>query len=184
MSLSNLMPEKDKTIQSHRKHIYVEFARFFMAYMEAKEFLKNGHLLDSYNSVHQSLHHWARLAVIEVGERPELTVWEQLKTIDPSVYKLYEELATSQEPLDKRIELLLLALDFSVLSRMESCVQFLLDILRSRKEPWTVEEIIEQSDLADQKINVHLLLEKMLKRSLIKEESLEKEGLLEKLYTI
>lgn len=184
MSLSHLVPGKYEAIPSQSKQIFIEFSRFFMAYMEAKEFLKNGHLLDSYNSVHQSLHHWARLAIIEVGERPELTVWDQLKSIDPSVYKLYEELATSQEPLDKRIELLLLALDFSVLSRMESCGQYILNLLKSRQDPWTVEEIIEHTDLVDEKIDVHLLLEKMLKRSLVKEQSVEKEGRLETVYTV
>ncbi|WP_134699865.1 hypothetical protein [Ammoniphilus sp. YIM 78166] len=184
MSLSHFQQKMDKKVSDHRKQIYVEYSRLVSAYMEAKEYLKEGHLLDSYNSIHQSLQHWAKLVIMEVGERQGMTVWEQLREIDPSVYKLYEELVTSQEPLDKRIELLLLALDFSVLSQMENCVQFMLDILSSREHPWRMQEIIEYPAIAELSIDVELLLRKMQKRSLIKEHILLREGVEEVAYSV
>ncbi|MBP1930262.1 nucleotidyltransferase-like protein [Ammoniphilus resinae] len=168
----------------YQKRIYIEFAGVVRKHSEAKEFLKEGHMLDSFNSTLQCLHHWARLAIMEAGEHPETTVWEQLKTIDPTVYKLYDELVTSKEPLDKRIELLLLALDFTVLSKMEYCVQFILDILKSRKAPWTVEEILMHPSIADRNFDLLLLLEKMSKRSIIREGTISRNGLLEKTYCI
>ncbi len=184
MSLSHFQQETDKKVADHRKLIYIEFSRIVSAYMEAKEYLKEGHLLDSYTRIHQSLQHWAKLVIMEVGERPGMTVWEQLREIDPSVYKLYEELVTSQEPLDKRIELLLLALDFSVLSQMENCVQYMLDILGSREHPWTTQEILEHPAIAEPAIDVELLLSKMQKRSLIKEHILLREGVEQIAYSV
>lgn len=175
---------KNKNSFAHKKNKFIEYARLVRRYAEAKEYLKKGYLLDSLNSIYQSFHHWARLAVLDAGESPDTTLWEQLKEIDPSVYRMYEELATSKEPLDKRIELFLLALDFSMLSKMESCVPFLLDILSSRKGPWTVEEILDHPSIADRSFDIFLLLEKMAKRSLIKETLLLKDGLYEKCYSV
>jgi hypothetical protein len=169
---------------SHKKQIYIEFTRFFKGYLEAKDFLHNGLLLDSFSSIIQSLHHWAKLAIIEEGEHPEKTVWEQIKVIDSSVYKLYEELVTSTEPLPKRIELLLLALDFNVLSKMEKCVQFILDILKSRETPWTVAEVLAHPDIADPDFDVSLFFDKMVKRSLVHEHLISREGISEKCYSV
>ena len=91
----------------YRKNMFFEFTKLVLRYSEAKDFLKRGSFLDSLYSVHQSLHHSARLAVLEIGETPKVLLWEQVKEIDSSVYRLYEELLTSSEPLDKRIELFL-----------------------------------------------------------------------------
>lgn len=175
---------RSKNSLSHKKNKFIEYARLVRRYAEAKEFLKKGYLLDSLNSIYQSFQHWARLAVLDAGEPPETTLWEQLKKIDPTVYRMYEELATSTEPLDKRIELFLLALDFSMLSKMEGCVPFLLDILSSRKGSWTVEEILDHPSIADRTFDIFLLLEKMAKRSLIKERLILKDGLYEKCYGV
>lgn len=175
---------RNKHSLSHKKNKFIEVAGLVRRYAEAKEYLKKGYLLDSLNSIYQSFHHWARLAVLEAGESPETTLWEQLKEIDPSVYRMYEELATSKEPLDKRIELFLLALDFSILSKMESCVPFLLEILSSRKGFWTVEEILDHPSIDDRSFDIFLLLERMAKRALIKEKLILKNGLYEKCYSV
>ena len=73
--------------------------------------------MDAYHHVVKSLHHLARLAVIENGLFPEVTVWSQVKKIDPAIYKLYEELIMSEEPLEKRLELLFLASEFFIHNR-------------------------------------------------------------------
>ena len=57
------------------------------------------------------------VAVIENGLFPEVTVWSQVKKIDPAIYKLYEELIISDEPLEKRLELLFLASEFFIHNR-------------------------------------------------------------------
>ncbi len=80
--------------------------------MDGKLFFDHQQYLDAYNHVIHSLHHLGRLSVIEKGFHPEVTVWNQVKHIEPEIYKLYEELITSEETLDKRLELLFLVSDF------------------------------------------------------------------------
>src|SRR5699024_3365028 len=151
----------------HRKHIFFELTTLVHYYSEAKEFLGRGYYLDSLHRVHQSLHHMGRLTVLQAGEQPATLLWRQVRSIDSSVYKLYEELSTSEEPLDKRIELFLLALDFSILSKFEMAVEFLVEILKNRKEGWTIEEILMELSVHEWSFEIISILDKMEKRSLI-----------------
>src|SRR5690606_40421365 len=61
----------------------------------------------------------ARLAIIKNGHFPEITVWNQVKKIEPEIHKLYEELVNSEEGLEKRLELLFLASDVLIHSYIE-----------------------------------------------------------------
>ena len=89
-----------------------EFAGFLKSYLQAKQNLAAGNLLDAYRYVLISLQHWAHIALIEEGCRPELTVWKQLKRVHPGIYKLYEELTVSPETLEQRIQLVMLGSNF------------------------------------------------------------------------
>jgi hypothetical protein len=168
----------------HRRTICIEFTRFLRHYLEAKEYLGQGQLMDAYNSMFRALHHWARLAVIEAGEVPETVVWQQVSQIDYSIFKLYEELITTTDPLEKRIELLLLASEFSVISKMEECSRFLLDIMRTRREPWSINELLHHPEFQGVQFDLILLLEKLAQRSLLKEVPVESEYGIEKKYSI
>ncbi|MMZ58029.1 hypothetical protein D1872_199890 [compost metagenome] len=168
----------------HSRTICVEFTRFLRHYLEAKEYVSQEQILDAYNSMFCALHHWARLAVIEAGEVPETVVWQQVSQIDYSIFKLYEELITTNDPLVKRIELLLLASEFSVISKMGECSAFLLNIMRERKEPWSVDELLHHPEFYGVQFDLILLLEKLSKRSLLKEVLVEKEYGIEKKYTV
>lgn len=181
MSQSHLMADFGNPIG--RENIFLEFAMLVRRYLEAKELLKKGSFLDSLYRVHQSLHHSARLAVLETGEEPDLLLWEQVKEIDSSVYKLYEELITSREPLDKRIELFLLALEFSILSKLDHSVEFLLSLLKSRREPWTINEIVNHPSISDPSLELTFILEKMVNRSLLKVKKKERNGTTETGYS-
>jgi hypothetical protein len=167
-----------------QKSIFVEFVHFLERYLEAKKFLEHGHYLDAFHCTIFSLQHWARLAVIEVGNYPGDTVWEQIKQIDPSIYKLYEELITSHESVPQRLQLLHLAFEFAIMSRLEQSTQFLLSILRSEQRPWTTRELSNHPMLTEHLISIDLLLQKMAKRSLVRESMVIKEGNLEKVYSI
>jgi hypothetical protein len=83
----------------------LEFAKLIRRYVDGKALFEGHQFLDAYNHVVHSLHHLARLAVLENGLHPELTVWNQVKQIEPEIYKLYEELVYSEETLEKRLEL-------------------------------------------------------------------------------
>ena len=97
----------------------LEFAKLIRRYMDGRAFFNNHHYLDAYNHIVHSLHHLARLSVIEKGFHPEVKVWNQVKQIEPEIYKLYDELVNSEEDLGKCLELLFLASDFLIHSRIE-----------------------------------------------------------------
>ncbi|WNQ12457.1 nucleotidyltransferase-like protein [Paenibacillus aurantius] len=173
--------DKELHLESFRNHLLefpeslkeqkllVEFSLFVRTYLQSKEYVLENHLMDAYGNLLEALHHWARMAIIEQGIHPEVTVWQQIRRINPGVYKLYEELTSSGESLLQRVQLVLLACEFSVVSKMESCCRVLLRILESREEPWSVAEIQDQKEMVDVQVQLSLLLNKLVQKSLIRE---------------
>jgi len=151
-----------------RKMLY-EFSRFLSIYVEAKRYLQAGYEVDAYQSVLDSLKHWARIELIERGVLPDRAVWEQVKELNTAIHKLYEELTQSTETIRQRVELVLLACEFSVMSKMAECTELLLQILRSRPKPWSIEELIHHPDLCMVKNELPLVMRKLVNRSLAKE---------------
>ena len=146
-----------------------EFSSFIRTYLQAKQDLQDNNLLDAYGHILTALNHWAHIALIEAGLHPELTVWRQMRRFNPGIYKLYEELTISPESLTKRVQLVLLACEFSVMSKMKSCCELLFSILTSREEPWSVMELQQHPLLIDMHIDLSLLLQKLVKRGYIGE---------------
>ncbi|MFU0788788.1 MAG: nucleotidyltransferase-like protein [Virgibacillus proomii] len=107
----------------------IEFGKLVKSYNEAKELFEMQQYMDANSKILYSLHYLARLAVIEKGHYPEVTVWSQIKQIDVEVYKLYEEFIESKEALKKRIQLMLLAMDYIIKKRAEVSVKHLLDVM-------------------------------------------------------
>ncbi|MBE1447475.1 nucleotidyltransferase-like protein [Paenibacillus sp. OAS669] len=165
--LRHRMLEFPSEMREHK--LLIEFSRFLRKYMESKEYILEDHLLDAYNNILEALHHWARIVIIEAGSHPEITVWRQVKTINPGVYKLYEELTLSNETLKQRVQLVLLACEFSVMSKMERCCGLLLSLLSSREEAWSLGELQQCEKLSDIRFELPLILNKLVKKSLAKE---------------
>lgn len=149
--------------------LFMEFSRFLHMYVKAKRYIGAGCVMDAYNCVLISLYHWARIEVSEGGRFPEPAVWEQLKSQNTSVYKLYEELTISTETLEQRVELVLLACEFAIMSKMADCTAYLLSILSGRQEAWGVEELLELPGLSHLEAELPLVLRKLSSRSLIRE---------------
>lgn len=159
-----------------KKYICREYSRLLRFFHETKEWLQEGKTLDAYHALIQSLHSWGRLIVYEAGEQQHAALWSQVKQLDPSVFKLYEELSINAEALDKRIELLVLAIEFWITSKMKESVRFLIEIMETRKEPWCLHELMNHPVIQQAQIELPLLLEKMVQRSLLQEvTSLESE---------
>lgn len=154
-------------IQSEK--LIVEFDRFLRSFLQSKQYLMDGHLLDAYSNILNALCHWARIAIIENGIHPEVLIWAQVRKINPGVYKFYEELSSNHESLEKRIQLVMLACEFSVMSKMESCCAVLLDVLRSREEAWSLQELMQVPQLTELQLDLSLLLNKLARKSLIRE---------------
>ncbi|GGA11306.1 hypothetical protein GCM10008018_65590 [Paenibacillus marchantiophytorum] len=153
-----------------REHkLLVEFSHFLRKYLQSKEYILDEHLLDAYNNILEALHHWARIVIIEDGYHPEITVWRQIRAINPGVYKLYEELTMSKETLKQRVQLVLLACEFSVMSKMERCCEAFIQILRASEQPLSSDELQQHPQLVEVKAELPLLLNKLVKKGLIKE---------------
>ncbi|WP_019123808.1 nucleotidyltransferase-like protein [Brevibacillus massiliensis] len=171
------------TEQTQKRRVCEEYSHLLGHYLDAKDFWQNRLELDAYHSVLKALDHWARLVACEAGEPPDPALWTQVKRLEPSVYKLYEELIASHEPLEKRIELLLLPIELHVMSRMKKCVLFLQEILQSKNRPWSFEELRRHPEIEEADINLGLLLDRMVKKSLVREVIIRQDGdVLEKGY--
>ncbi|WP_050614074.1 nucleotidyltransferase-like protein [Bacillus testis] len=176
-NISQLKKEiMDFPFQGRKLKKGLEFAKLIRRYTDGKVFFDSEHYMDAYNNIIHSLHHLARLAVIESGFYPEVTVWDQVKHIEPQIYKLYEELITSEEGLDKRLELLFLASEFLIYSRTETGTQHLMDILSSREEPWTINELVNEKELKYYSVDLAPLIEYMIEKDLIEEVLIETKG--------
>lgn len=162
-------------IHGRKLKMGLEFAKLIRRYMDGKAFFENGHYLDTYNHVVHSLHHLARLAVIENGFHPEVTVWQQVKQIEPEITKLYEELVNSQESLDKRLELLFLASEFLIHSKMKSSISHLVDLL-GEKEYWSINEMMNHDELKLYSVDLEMLLEYLIDKNIIEVVMIETKG--------
>lgn len=144
----------------------VQFAKLIRSYIEGKECYRRGDYLDCYKHVVKSLQYLARLSIIESGLYPELTVWSQVKKIEPSIYKLYEELVTSTESLEKRLELLFLAMEFSLSSKSPMWSQHIIETLQT-KDMWTIQELHDHPELKYYSVDLELLIEYLIEKGYI-----------------
>lgn len=150
----------------------MEFSKLIRRYLEGKVFFEGKHYLDAYHHVVESLHHLARLAVLENGLPPEVTVWAQVKQMEPAIYKLYEELVLSDEPLEKRLELLFLASEFLIHSRTRDGAQHIREVME-QKDRWTIQELHEQEELRNYSSNLEVLIEFLIEKDLVSVENIK-----------
>ncbi|MBD8071183.1 nucleotidyltransferase-like protein [Bacillus sp. PS06] len=175
--ISNLKNQLEEFPQQERKiKMGMEFGKLIRRYQDGKAFFEMGHYLDAYNNVIHALHHLARLAVIENGLHPEVTVWNQVRQIDPEIYKLYEELVESEEALGKRLELLFLASEFLIHSRAKKGGKHLLEVLGEKSEAWVFGEILEHPELKIYAVDLELMLEFLIEKNLIHVEKVITKG--------
>ncbi|WP_342415505.1 nucleotidyltransferase-like protein [Paenibacillus sp. FSL R10-2782] len=148
-----------------------EFARFLANYVHGKRAMREGRIIDAHQSILKALDHWASIELIERGIYPTVHLWVQTQPLDRTIYKLYNELTLSTETLEQRVELVLLACEFSVMSKMEGCSALLFRILGSRREPWSIGELINHPELKNLQLDLTVVLRKLVYRSLIRESA-------------
>ncbi|MFJ7936644.1 nucleotidyltransferase-like protein [Sporosarcina sp. NPDC096371] len=151
----------------HKIKMGLEFSKLVRGYMEGKTFFEQGNYMDAYHHVVKSLHHLARLAVIENGLFPEVTVWSQVKKIDPAIYKLYEELIMSEEPLGKRLELLFLASEFFIHHRTLDGARHILDVMESQ-QLWTIQELHEHEEVRMYSVDLEVFIEFLIDKGVLR----------------
>lgn len=163
--------------------IGLEFAKLIRRYFDGKAFFENGQHMDAYNHVVHSLHHLARLEIIENGFHPELTVWNQVKQIEPAIFKLYEELIKSEEEIEKRLELLFLASEFLIHARTEVGAAHFIEILEGREE-WSFDELLSHPELCHYSVDLGILLEYLVEKGFVEvaERETKGQGIFHRLY--
>lgn len=166
---------KEFPFDGRKMKMGLEFAKLIRRYMDGKAFFENQHYLDAYNHVIHSLHHLARLSVIENGFHPEVTVWNQVRQIEPEIYKLYVELVNSDETMEKRLELLFLASEFLIHSRTKVGINHLLNVLQE-KQFWTFNEMLTHDELVEYSVDLSMLLEYLIDRGYIDVKNVETKG--------
>ena len=95
-----------------------------------------------------------------------MTVWSQVKKIDPAIYKLYEELIMSEEPLEKRLELLFLASEFFIHNRTADGAEHIIDVM-SKQEQWEIQELHEHEELQMYSIDLEVFIEFLVDKGFI-----------------
>lgn len=155
---------KDYPLEHRKYKMGLEFAKLVRRFINGKAFFENHHYLDAYNHIVHALHHLARLAIIQQGFHPEVTVWNQVKQIDPEIYKLYEELIQSEESLEKRLKLLFLASEFLINKHLEKGTEHLLQVLKTRKEAWAIGEILNHRDLQLYSVDLPIIIEFLIEK--------------------
>lgn len=145
----------------------IDFGKLVKSYSEAKSLYESGELKDSNSKILNSLHYLARLSVIEKGYYPEVTVWNQVKNIDLEVYKLYEEFIESKEDLDKRIELMLIAMDFIIHNRASLSVKHLLDIMKLKETAWAYDDIKSIPMVQSYRLDLSAILSYLVEKNII-----------------
>jgi Nucleotidyltransferase-like/Helix-turn-helix domain len=149
------------------KKIGIEFAKLIRRFIEGKAFFTSGNHLDSFNHMVHALHHLARLSVLEHGFHPEVTVWSQVKKLEPEVYKLYEELVESKEGIEKRLELLFLASEFLLNQRIDLGSKHLLSVMKQKQEPWTFQQLMTEEEIAPYSIDLGIVLDFLVEKELV-----------------
>ncbi|KIL47266.1 nucleotidyltransferase-like protein [Jeotgalibacillus soli] len=174
--IENLRLElRDFPFYGRKIKIGIEFAKLIRRYMDGKAFFESRHFLDAYNHIVHSLHHLARLAVIENGFHPEVTVWNQVKQIEPEIFKLYEELVNSEETLEKRLELLFLASEFLIHSRTKIGASHLIEVLDTR-EQWNFQDLQSHEELVYYSVDLAVMIEFLIEKNVISTRSIETKG--------
>lgn len=154
----------------------IEFGKLIRSYIDTKDLYASARYKDAYSRIVHTLHYLARLAIIEKGHHPEVMVWSQVKQIDPEIYKLYDELIESREELNKRVQLMILATDFVISSRAQSSAKHLLDVIRSRDEPWTYEELKSHPLVASYKLDLTAMMAYLIEKDIIQTVLTETKG--------
>ena len=147
----------------------IQFSKLIRRYLEGKEYFDQGSYLDAYNHVVDSLHYLGRLSIINSGLYPEVTVWEQVKKIEPAIYKLYEELTLSDEPIEKRLELLFLASEFLIHSRTQDGARHIVEVMMT-KDRWTIQELHGHNELITYSVDLEVFVEYLVDKGYIQIE--------------
>ncbi|MFB4165982.1 nucleotidyltransferase-like protein [Alteribacillus sp. JSM 102045] len=163
----------------------IEFAKLIRRFEDGKALFNLHHYLDAFNHILHALHHLARLSVIEKGLYPEVTVWRQVREVDPETYKLYHELIVGDEGIEKRLELLMIAIEFAIRSKIHIGKAHLSAVMNKKAGLWSYDELASSREVQDYVIDLEILLQYLVENGQVKrvEEPSKTSGVFHLRYT-
>ncbi|SDR08890.1 Nucleotidyltransferase-like [Virgibacillus subterraneus] len=154
----------------------MEFGKLVKSYSEVKDLYASEQYKDAYSRMVHSLHYLARLAVIEKGYHPEVTLWNQVRQIDPEVYKLYDELIQSDEAISKRLQLMIIASDFVISTRAEVSAKHLLCIMETKEDGWSHGELKQNGKVSPYQLDLTAMLSYLTEKGILIAERIQTKG--------
>ncbi|WP_216830500.1 nucleotidyltransferase-like protein [Alkalihalobacterium elongatum] len=157
----------DFPFEERQQKLGIEFSKLIRRFEKGKALYQSENYFDAFNHILHALHHQARLSVIERGFYPEVTVWDQVKHIEPETFKLYQELLLGHETIEKRVELVLLANEFAITSKAQLGSMHILKIMNRSMDPWTISELMEHPELKEYSIDLELLVSFLVQKGVV-----------------
>ncbi|GEK34626.1 nucleotidyltransferase-like protein [Kurthia sibirica] len=163
---------KDNPYYGRSIKMGIEFSKLLRRYQEGRVSFEQKNFFDAYHHMSESLLHLARLSIIEEGNYPELMVWNQVRYFNAEVYRLNEEFIMSSESIEQRLELVFLATEFMLNSKMEECSVHILRVMEEQTN-WSIQQLHEQEELKNYSINLEVFIEYLVDKGYIDIERLE-----------
>jgi hypothetical protein len=151
------------------KMICSEFSSLLRFVAEGRAELQREQLLDAYVALQQGLQHWARLAALEGGLFPRPKIWHQIQAVAPEVVKLYKELVEGRDSLKQRLQLVLLAAEYSTLTNLDRYCAYLLKLIGDGHGKCSLQQLASRLQTEQLELDVPLLIQELVKRSLVEE---------------
>jgi len=158
--------KKETVACDHKMRMGMKFAELIQSFSLGKNLFEDGHYLDAYDLLVNSLHDLARFALMEKGIEAETALWKQIKKNEPEILKLFEELIKSEEPIEKRLELLFLASSFFIYSKTLKGSEHILELMNEH-EIWNYEMISHHPQIKLYGSSLGTLLEYLIEKELI-----------------
>lgn len=163
---------KDNPFEGRQVKLGVEFAKLIRRYQESKVSFDARDYFDAYNHMVETLNHLARQAVIQQGRYPEVTVWNQLKSYNGEIYKLYEQFITSHKDIKERLEDVFDHVAVLIEDSIEESATHLLEVMREQPH-WSVQQLHENEALKIYSINLEFFVEFLREKGYIVIERIE-----------
>lgn len=157
---------EDYLYTNKEKALGVTFSMVVMNYKNAKDLFHLNNYLDSYSKLFKTIEGLAEFVMIKQGDAFEGFNISELKQIDLEVYKLYEELVTNEESIEKRLELILLAVGYIVAKELKLGAKHLFDVIEE-KETWKFNELFHHPGLIDYGLSLGFLLDYLSEKNAV-----------------
>lgn len=151
-----------------RLQLSLAFAKLLRRFEDGRGLFLQKEYQDAFTQIHHALTHLARLSTLEAGIHPEIVLWNQVRKLDPEVYKLHEELVSGNESLEQRIHLVIIGMEHLIQSKVLPGTLLLLQTMQQRDEPWPFSELMEHPNLQELKVDLSSIISFLVRKGYIR----------------